>query len=137
MFCLFKSSPDTLHHIYPDISNPIIISEFAILLKENSESIACKIQMYFPSHKMTCYKYNIHKSKVCRFEFLRSILLELQIDLNRTIYLYQDNIWINPWNQAFTSLIQSNHDINFILSSIKILTFKHYITNYATKGNCS
>ena len=34
-------------------------------------------------------------------------------------------------------LIQSNYNINFIPSSIKVLAFIHYITNYATKANCS
>ncbi len=44
---------------------------------------------------------------------------------------------MNPWNLAIASLIRSNHDINFIPSSIKALAFIHYITNYATKGDYS
>ena len=44
---------------------------------------------------------------------------------------------MNPWNLAIASLIRSNHDINFIPSSIKALAFIHYITNYAIKSDCN
>lgn len=64
-------------------------------------------------------------------------MLKLQINSNRIIQLRQDNVWVNPWNPAFVSLIRSNHNINFIPSSIKALALIDYITNYATKGNGS
>ena len=38
---------------------------------------------------------------------------------------------------AIVSLIQSNYDINFISLSVKVLALIYYITNYATKGDCS
>ena len=38
---------------------------------------------------------------------------------------------------AIVSLIQSNHDINFILSSVKALALIYYIIKYATKGDYS
>ncbi len=93
--------------------------------------------MHSPSHNPTYYKYNTRESKVCRFDFPRPSLPNLEIDINRTIRLKRDNIWVNPWNPAIASLIQSNHDINFIPSSIKALAFIYYITNYATKSDCS
>ena len=43
---------------------------------------------------------------------------------------------MNPWNPTITFLIQSNYDINFILSSIKALALIPYIINYTTKSNC-
>ncbi len=57
--------------------------------------------------------------------------------MNGTIRLKQNNVWVNPWNSAIASLIRFNHDINFIPSSIKALALIHYITNYATKNDCS
>lgn len=44
---------------------------------------------------------------------------------------------MNFWNPAIAFLIQSNLNINFILSSIKVLVLIHYITNYAIKTACS
>ncbi len=56
--------------------------------------------------------------------------------MNGIIWLKRDNVWVNPWNPAIASLIRTNHDINLIPSSIKALALIHYITNYATKGDC-
>lgn len=44
---------------------------------------------------------------------------------------------MNSWNLAIASLIRYYHDINFILSSIKVLALIHHITNYLTKSDCS
>ncbi len=93
--------------------------------------------MHLRSHNLTCYKYNTRKSKLCRFDFPQPSLPNLENKINGTIRLKRDNVWVNPWNPAIISLIQSNHDINFIPSKIKALAFIHYITNYATKGDCS
>ena len=93
--------------------------------------------MHLPSHNPICYKYNIRKSKVCKFDFPQPSLPNSEIDMNGTIGLKWDNVWVNPWNLAIASLIRSNHDINFIPSSIKALALIYYITNYATKGDCS
>lgn len=66
--------------------------------------------MYNP----TCYKYNISQFKVYRFDFLKYMILAFYIDYNRSIQLKQDNVLVNPWSLVITSLIWSNHDINFI-----------------------
>ena len=87
---------EILHHICFDANNSMSKSQFAILLKYDSKFVACKVQIYFLSYNPTCYKYNIRKSKVCRFDFPQPIVLELQIDFNRTIQLRQDNVWVNP-----------------------------------------
>lgn len=44
---------------------------------------------------------------------------------------------MNTYSPASTFLIWSNYNINFILSSIKLLALIYYITNYTTKDNCS
>lgn len=38
--------PETLHHTCPDANDPMTTSEFAILLKQDSESVARKVQMH-------------------------------------------------------------------------------------------
>ena len=85
----------------------------------------------------TYFKYNISQSKVCRFDFLRPKVLASHIDHNRLIQINQDNVWVNLYFLAIISLIWSNHNINFILSSVKVLTLVYYITNYATKEDYS
>lgn len=54
-----------------------------------------------------------------------------------TIDVERNNVWINLWCLALASLTRSNHDINFIPSNVKALALVRYITNYATKGDCS
>ncbi len=49
----------------------------------------------------------------------------------------RNNSWVNPWNPVLSFLIWSNHDINFLPTKMKALVIIHYITNYATKGDCS
>lgn len=93
--------------------------------------------MHLASFNLTYYKYNTHKSKVCKFGFLRPLLSNLAININGIIWLKQDNIWLNPWNPTIASLIQFNHDVNFSPSNIKVLAFIIYITNYATKSDYS
>lgn len=93
--------------------------------------------MHSAIYNPTYYKYNISKSKVCRFDFSKPKILTFYIDDKRLIQLDQDNLWVNLWSLAIASLISSNHNINFISSSIKILVFVYYITNYAIKGDYS
>ncbi len=93
--------------------------------------------MYSPSYNPMCYKYNTHNSRIFRFDFPQTTLAELEINWNFIIWLKQDNVWVNPWNTAIVSLIPSNYNVNFILSSIKALVLIYYITNYTTKDNCS
>ncbi len=46
-------------------------------------------------------------------------------------------MWVNLWNPALASILRSNHDVTFIASSNNALALIYYITNYATKGDCS
>ncbi len=115
--CSASQNPylQTLDQACPNANDPITIPKFGDLLKSDSKAVAQKVQMHSPSHNSTCYKYNIRKSKVCRFDFSRPSLPKSEIDINETIWLKRDNVWVNPWNPAIASLIQSNHNINFIL----------------------
>lgn len=92
--CSAYSDPhsEILYDTYFNTNNLMITSEFAILLKQDSKSVVYKVQIHSLSDNLTYYKYNTYKFKVCRFDFLQLILLELQIDCNRTIQLRQDNI---------------------------------------------
>lgn len=60
----------TLDQFSPNVNNLIIILPFINLLKLDNEAIGQKFQMHIPFHNSRCYKYNIHKSKVYRFDFL-------------------------------------------------------------------
>ena len=91
--------------------------------------------MYLPSYNLAFYKYNICELRVNRFDFSQPKLLNLKIEFNRTNWLKRDNLWLNSWSPAIASLIQSNHDINFIISNIKTLALIYYIRNYVIKSN--
>ncbi len=105
--CSASQNPhlQTLDQAYLNANNPITTPEFADLLRSDSEAIGQKVQMHSPSHNPTCYKYNTRESKVCRFDFHRPSLPNSEIDINGTIWLKRDNVWVNPWNPAIASLI--------------------------------
>ncbi len=92
--------------------------------------------MHSGNHNATCFKYGHNKTQ-CRFNFPRPIIPDSYIDNKGSIFLRRNNIWVNPWNLAFASILRSNHDITFVVSSNNSLAFIHYITNYATKGDYS
>ncbi len=96
--CSASQNPhlQTLDQACPNANDLITTPEFADLLRLDSEAVAQKVQMHSPSHNPTCYKYNTRESKVCRFDFPLSSLPNSQIDINRTIRLKRDNVWVNP-----------------------------------------
>ena len=56
---------------------------------------------------------------------------------HKIIELKRNNSWVYPWNLALSFFIWSNHNINFLPTKMKALAIIYYITNYATKDNCS
>ncbi len=120
-----------------DISLNETDEEFALKLYKDSNAIASKTQVHSFSHNATCFKYKAAISGKCRFDFPRPCIEETRVTELSSIEISRNNPWINPWNPALTSLIKSNHDINFIPSNVKALALARYITNYATKGGCS
>ncbi len=111
-------------------------SSFISRLKDNANLVASRVQMYSRNHNATCFKYGRNKTQ-CRFNFSRPIIPDFYIDNKVSIFLRQNNVWVNPWNPAFASILHTNHDITFVVSFNNALAFIHYITNYATKGDCS
>ncbi len=85
-----------MEHVCFNANDLITIPEFADLLRSDSEAVAQKVQMHLPFHNPTCYKYNTRKSKVYRFDFPQPSSPNLEIGINGTIRLKQDNVWVNP-----------------------------------------
>lgn len=46
-----------------------IDNKFLLKLEENSNAIAVKTQLHFPSHIVICLKYKATLSKQCQFHF--------------------------------------------------------------------
>ncbi len=125
-----------LPKVGPSASATPDASVFASQLKNNANLVASRVQMHSQTHNATCFKYGCNKTQ-CRFNFPRPIISDLYIDDAGSIFLQKNNIWVNPWNPALTSILQSNHDVTFVALSNNVLVLIYYITNYATKGDCS
>ena len=111
--------------------------EFMLKLERDSNAIATKTQLHSSNHNATCFKYGATDSKQCRFDFPRPRIVQTVITQQGTIDIYRNNVWVNPWCPGLAALTRSNHDINFIPSNVKALVLVRYITNYATKSDCS
>ncbi len=114
-----------------------IYAEFALALYKDSNAITSKTQVQFSLHNATYFKYVAAVSGKCQFDFPRPCINKSKMTALSSIEILQNHLWINPWNSALTSLIRSNHDINYFLSNVKALALVCYITNYATKGDYS
>ena len=112
-------------------------SDWLESINHDSNAVAAVKQMHSSSHNATCFKYAHGKDRRCRFDFPRPLINASFVGQHGVIELKRNNSWINPWNPVLSSLIRSNHDINFLPTKMKALAIIHYITNYATKGDCS
>ncbi len=106
-------------------------------INHNSNVIAAIKQMHSCSHNAICFKYAHRKDRRYRFDFPRQIIDASFVGQHGVIKLKRINSWVNPWNLVLSSLIRLNYDINFLPTKMKALAIIHYITNYATKGDCS
>ncbi len=106
-------------------------------MEQDSNAVAAKSQLHSSTHNATCFKYGAAETGQCRFNFPRSQIAQITVSDQGTIDIKRNNVCINPWCPALASLIRSNHDIKFIPSNVKALALICYITNYATKGDCS
>lgn len=88
------------------------------------------------SHNAICFKYNLVATQKCQFNFSHLMIEQTHILDVESIEICHNNGLVNSWNAAFALLIQSNHNIIFILSVIKALALAKYIINYATKSDC-
>lgn len=103
----------------------------------DSNAIAIKTQLHSSFHNATCFKYRLADSKQCQFDFPQPQIVQIVVTKQRTINIYQNNVWVYPWCPGLAVLTRFNHDINFIPSNVKALVLVYYTTNYATKDNCS
>ncbi len=124
-------------HEAPSTSLDKTDAEFALTLYRDSNAIVSKTQVHSSLHKATCFKYGAAISGKCRFDFPRPCIDKTRVTGLGSIKISRNHPWINLWNPALASLIRLNHDINFIPSNVKALALVCYITNYATKGDCS
>ena len=84
-------------------------------------SILLHLKCKYPlKRNATCFKYDCNKTKYW-FNFLQPIIPDLYIDNKRSIYLQRNNVWVNPWYFVYISILQSNHNITFVVSSNNIL----------------
>lgn len=111
--------------------------EFVLKLYKDSNTITSRIQIYSFLHNATCFKYKVILTGKCQFDFPYPYNEETKVTELSSSNISRNNSWINPWNPALILLTQSNYDINFILSNIKVLALVCYITNDVTKGDCS
>ncbi len=125
-----------LPEVGPSASATNNASGFASQLNDDANLVASRVQMHSWTHNATYFKYGHNKTQ-CQFNFPRPMISNSHIDDTGSISLRRNNVWVNPWNPAFASILQSNHDVTFVSSSNNALALIHYITNYATKGDCS
>lgn len=92
------------------------VDAFCITLDADSNKNVSKVQTHSTFHNASYYKYGKSGSK-CHFNFPRPHIEETYVDKCNSLYFKQNNVWVNPWNPAIASLLQSNHDITFITSA--------------------
>jgi helitron helicase-like protein/PIF1-like helicase len=110
---------------------------FAIRLHQDADSVACRRQMHSEAHNPTCFKYAKEGSRVCRFNFPRPLVPETHVNSHGVIEVERNNQWVTPWNPTLSSVLRSNHDINFVPTLTMAFSAVYYMTNYATKHDVS
>ena len=85
-------------------------------------------------HSFSCYKYR--KSKDCRFNFPRELVLQSMIKDDQ-IHLKRSHPNINNFNPIVMTSMRCNHDVKFIPSGKDSKALVFYITDYATKPQLS
>lgn len=74
------------------------------MLDTDSNKVASKVQMHSTSYNVSYYKYGKNGFK-CHFNFLRPLVGETYMDKCNSFHFKQNNVWVNPWNPAITSLL--------------------------------
>jgi len=112
-------------------------STFGTRLNRDANAIASKRQMHSDTHYPTCFKYAKQGSRQCRFLFPRPLVSVSHVNPHGVVELERNNHWITPWNPTLSSVLRSNHDINFIPTLAMAFSAAYYMTNYATKHDVS
>lgn len=84
-----------LLEIGPSVSATNDLFVFTLQLKDDANFVASQVQMHFWTHNATYFKYGHNKTK-CQFNFLRPIIHNSYIDNKKSIYLWRNNMWVNP-----------------------------------------
>ena len=119
----------------PSFPTDISDDEFYKQLLVDSHSVADKVQRHSQNHNATCFKYG--KKDKCRFRMPRDLQPVSCADDFGVIHLKRDDGWITSYNPAIATCIRSNHDITWIPTNVKALSYIYYLTNYATKADVS
>ena len=119
----------------PSFPTDLSDDQFYDQLLLDSRSVANKAQRHSENHNATCFKYG--KTRKCRFRMPRDLQPVSCADELGVIHLKRDDGWITSYNPAISTCIRSNHDITWIPTSVKALSYIYYLTNYATKADIS
>ena len=111
-------------------------SIFTSQLKDNINLVISQVQMHSWTHNVICFKYDCNTIQ-CRFYFPWPIIPNSHINNAGSIFLQRNNIWVNPWNPAFASILPSNLNVTFVALSNNALVLIHYIIDYEIKSNRS
>ena len=121
----------------PSAREPESNSAFATRLLQDANAVASKRQMHSEHHNATCFKYAKPGPRECRFLFPRPLVSETHINPHGVVELERNNHWVTPWNPTLSSVLRSNHDINFVPTLTMAFSAVYYMTNYATKHDVS
>ena len=73
-------------------------------------------------------------AQICRFLFPRPLVPESMVTEEGYIRMERNHQFVNKYNPVIASATGYNHDVNFTVSSPKVLAAIYYMTNYATKA---
>jgi hypothetical protein len=73
-------------------------------------------------------------SQFYRFLFPRPLVLESMVTEEGYIQIERNHQFVNKYNPVIASATGYNHDVNFTVSSPKVLAVIYYMTNYVTKA---
>ena len=121
----------------PAARGPESDSSFGSLLLRDANEVASKRQIHSESHNPTCFKYAKEGSRQCRFLFPRPLVTESRVNSFGVVEIERNNHWVTPWNPTLSSVLRSNHDINFVPTLTMAFSAVYYMTNYATKHDVS
>jgi hypothetical protein len=72
--------------------------------------------------------------QIYRFLFPRPLVVKSIVTDEGYIRIERNHQFVNKYNPVITSTVRYNHDVNFTLSSPKVLAAVYYMTNYTTKA---
>lgn len=129
-----------INHVLPKV-RPLALTannafHFISKLNNDTNFVTSQVQIHSRTYNATYFKDSSNKTQ-CRFNSPHSIIFNSYINNIRSISLQKNKVWINSWNPTPVSILQSNHNVTFVVLFNNALALIYYITNYAIKGNYS